>query len=361
MIRDTVISPATRVLAALLVILVTAGCRPEPVAPCGLDRTFQSICEIENPEDLVRLEGTPWVVIAQGRGGVVKAPVSTIHTGTLRLVAPAISLADLPAGGSMGDPACDGPPARARFRGIDAHTLGNGKYLFAGINGTEVQRVEFFEVTADADHVAMTWAGCVEVPRSYFLNDIAIGNDGAIYATHMYTRPEGLRRYVMQVHFLLGDLTGFAVTWRPNQGWTRIRNSSGSFPNGIVTDRAGTAIYMTSTYGSIISRIGVTDGVRKDMLLPVRPDNVSWSDRGSLIVAGGNGVRLVSTAGCLEFAKPGCAFPFGVVEIDADLVTRRVVLDHQALKIPGASSAILAGNALFLGSAAADRVTIVTP
>ena len=357
------LSPRTaiRISFAFFVGLVTASCRPEAVAPCGLDRTYQTICDIENPEDLIRLDGTPWILLAQGRAGAIKAPLAAVNLRDMRLKAAEIDLSDRAFGDTKGDPACDGPPPRARFRGIDARPLGEGRFRIAGVNGTEVQRVELFDATTSAENISIVWVGCVEVPRSYFLNDIALGPDGDIYAAHMYTRAEGLRRYIMQVHFLLGDQTGFAVAWKPNKGWSRLRNSSSSFPNGIVLDRADRAIYMTSTYASAISRIDLVEGTRKDVVLPIRPDNVSWSDRNTLIVAGGNGLRLISTAGCLELSKPGCAFPFGVVEIDPDFASRRTIFSHQDMKIPGASSAVLVGNALYLGSAAADRVTVVTP
>ncbi|NJS39692.1 MAG: hypothetical protein HC783_12510, partial [Rhodobacteraceae bacterium] len=61
-------------------------------------------------------------------------------------------------------------------------------------------------------------------------------------------RPSGLRRYILQFHFLVGDQTGYAVAWRPATGWSRIGNSNGSFPNGIAADRHGNVIYMASTY-----------------------------------------------------------------------------------------------------------------
>lgn len=355
------LSPSRSLVIAVLTILGLASCRPTAVAPCGLDRTFQPICEIENPEDLVRLEGTPWILLSQAWGGAIKAPLAVIHSGTLRLQAPQITLADYVAGNPKGEPSCDGPPARPRFRGIDVRQLGDGRYIAAGISGTEVQRVELFDVVADRERVALTWVGCVNVPRAYFLNDVAIGQDGVLYATHMFSRPSGLRWLVLQFHFLVGDHTGYAVAWRPDGGWSRIANSNGSFPNGITTDRTGALIYMASTYSSSLSRIEVATGKRLDAFLPVRPDNVSWTERGSLIITGGMGIRLISSAGCLDLAKPGCAFPFGVVEADAELKSRKLIFSHADGKIPGASSALLAGNSIFLGSAAADRVTVVSP
>jgi hypothetical protein len=352
---------ARRIGAMILAALAAAGCRPQAVAPCGLDRTFQVVCGIERPEDLALLKGTPWVIVSQAEASSVRGPFALIDTRSLRLQAPELDLGERALNDLKGDPACEPALPRPRFRGIDVRADGGGRFRIAGISGAEVQRIELYDAVADSTRVAVTWVGCVEVPRSYFLNDVALGPNGELFATHMFTRDEGLRRILRFAYFLIGDETGYAVAWSPETGWRRMRNSGGSYPNGIAADPNGGAFYMTSTYRSTISRISTVDGTRKDLLLPVRPDNVTWSDTGALIVAGGNGFRLISTLGCGELSKPGCGYPSGVVEVDATSSKQHMIFDNDGIKIPGASVAVLTGNALFLGSDAADRVTVVEP
>jgi hypothetical protein len=97
------------------------------------------------------------------------------------------------------------------------------------------------------------------------------------------------------------------------------------------------------------------------MILPLRPDNITWTDTGALILAGNTAARLIGTMGCGALAKPGCGFPFAVAEVDADLTRRRTLYARDDADIPGASVALQVGNALFLGSAFSDRITVVTP
>lgn len=352
---------APRLVAAVVAAVLLSACRPEAVASCLSARAGTPVCGLDNPEDLARVAGTPWVLFPQGRAGAVKAPLALLNVATKAVQAPRLVYPAEPTPARWGEAACDMAPPLPEYRGLDVRREDDGSYRVAAINGTAKQRIELFMGVADGDGVELRWVGCVRVPDLYFLNDVAVGPGGQLFATHMFYRPEGLRRYYLMGKFFAGVQTGFAVSWSADGGWKRVRNSLASFPNGIAVDRFGATVYMAATYNSTISRIDVATGRRADIVLPLRPDNITWSDGGALIVAGNTGVRLIGTMGCGALAKPGCGFPFAVAEVDAELTRRRTLYAQDGTDIPGASVALQVGNALFLGSAFADRITIVAP
>ncbi|MDX2222308.1 MAG: SMP-30/gluconolactonase/LRE family protein [Rhodospirillaceae bacterium] len=352
---------AARLVAAAVFALALSACRPVAVVSCLSAKAGTPVCEVDNPEDLARFADTPWILFPQGRTGAARAPLALLNVGSKAVQAPHVTYPSEPTPARWGDAACDMAPPLPQYRGIDVRREDDGSYRVAAINGSARQRIELFEGTADAGGVELSWVGCVRVPDLYFLNDVAIGPDGQLFATHMFYRPEGLRQYYLMAKFLAGAQTGFVVSWSGEGGWKRVRNSYASFPNGIAVDRFGHTVYMAATYNSTVSRIEVATGKRKDMILPIRPDNITWTDSGALLLAGNTAVRLIGTLGCAELAKPGCGFPFAVTEVDPELSRRRTLFSQSGGDIPGASVALQAGNALFLGSAFADRITIVTP
>ncbi|MCB2108624.1 MAG: SMP-30/gluconolactonase/LRE family protein, partial [Rhodobacteraceae bacterium] len=348
-------------IAFAIFAVVLSGCRPVSVSPCSSNTEAIPICGVDNPEDMARFEGTSLVLVPQGRGGVVNSPLVVLNAATMLVAAPTFTYPSDRAFEYAGEATCTAPPPFPRYRGIDVRRDDDGSFRVAAINGTSKQRIELFNATVDGTRIELAWQGCIDVPDLWFLNDVAIGPDRQIFATHMFYRQTGLRQIYLTAKLFAGTRTGYAVRWHPDNGWTRVRNSTGSFPNGITVDRTATHVYMASTYESTISRIDVESGERSDLLLPIRPDNITWTDNGELIVAGGNGLRMFSTRGCDAYSVPGCAFPFGIVQADALLTRRRVLYASDQLKIPGASVALQFGNNLFLGSAYADRITIVTP
>jgi hypothetical protein len=219
-----------RALAAIVVAVLMSGCRPEAVASCLSARAGTPVCEVDNPEDLARFAGTPWVLFPQGGAGAVKAPLALLHVGTKSVLAPRMAYPAEPTPARWGDAACDMAPPLPQYRGIDVRREDDGSYRVAAINGSARQRIELFEAAADAAGVDLRWVGCVRVPDLYFLNDVAIGPDGQLYATHMFYRQEGLRQYYLMGKFLAGVQTGFAVSWSAKDGWKRVRNSHASAP-----------------------------------------------------------------------------------------------------------------------------------
>jgi hypothetical protein len=347
-----------------------AGCGPAAVAPCG--ESPGAVCGFDNPEDAALLTGpsaenpeaamtaASFVLVVNGGRSDAARWFDLIDTDTDAVIAP-----------TWREPAPSGacaPPANRRPRGFDARALDPGRWTLAAISdGRDErgvnQRIELFELARDAAGWALRWTDCVAVPPAYFLNDVALG-PGTLFATHMFDRPAGWRAWLLRPAFVLGLDTGRAVMWDAAQGWRRVAGSHGAFPNGIAVDPTGSVLFVAYTYAAAVARLDLVAGTRADVTLPLRPDNLTWSEdpetkAAVLIAAGATGVPVLSTAGCETLARPGCGFDFKVAEIDAASLAVRPLFAHDRHAVPGASVAVRHGETLYLGTAFGDRVTVV--
>ncbi|MBL8631553.1 MAG: hypothetical protein JNM81_18100 [Rhodospirillaceae bacterium] len=267
----------------------------------------------------------------------------------------------------LGVAGCMAPMAR-RPRGFDVRQLGDGRWLLAVITdeaqvGRSAQRIEYVTLVRDAAGWLAHWAGCVPVPSAYFLNDVAIGPRGGLFATHMYSRDDSWPAFVRRAKLFLGVNTGSAVMWDVEKGWREVPHTEGSFPNGIAVDPTGSVLFVAYTYNSNVARVDLLSNVRTDIAVPLRPDNLTWAKddvtkADLLVVAGGTGLRMISTWNC-ETQKPACIFPFAVAAVNSTSLDVQTLYATDRQAIPGASVAVKLGQTLYLGTAFGDRVTMV--
>jgi hypothetical protein len=367
-----------RTIAYLLgTILITNGCASFSVASCT--QTSTEICGFHAPEDIaVIAQGVdgepviagidpsrPFLLVVDGMRGAPSSWFSLIDTSNAVRFALSwrIPLPDA----KLGAAEC-APPSVRKPRGFDVRRMPDGRWLLAVITDDQSQqRIEYVDLARDAGGWSAQWLGCVSVPPDYFLNDVALGPRGEVFATHMYNRSADSPEW-RRIKLFFGVATGSAVMWpaenqNGDKGWRAIPNTEGSFPNGIAVDPTGSVLFVAYTYNSRLTRIDLLSGERKDVDLPLRPDNLSWAKDSvtkadMLIVAGGNGLRMISTWNC-EAQKPACIFPFAVAAINSTSLSVQTLYATDRQAIPGASVAVKLGQTLYLGTAFGDRVTVV--
>ncbi len=353
-------------------LLITNGCAFASVASCEPSST--NICGFQSPEDIgvvaQALEGEPkagnidparpFLLVVNGVRSASQDWFSLVDTSnsvklSLTWRTPLLEP-------KLGDAGCLAPSVR-KPRGFDVRRMPDGRWLLAVITDDQAQqRIEYVDLVRDAGGWSAQWQGCVPVPPDYFLNDVAIGPRGGVFATHMYQRGEDSPAW-RRVKFFFGIETGSAVMWDAEKSWRAVPNTEGSFPNGIAVDPTGSVLFVAYTYNSRLTRVDLLSGERKDVNLPLRPDNLSWAEDPTtktdmLLVAGGNGLRMISTWNC-ESQKPACIFPFAVAAINSTSLSVQTLYASDRQAIPGASVAVKLGQTLYLGTAFGDRVTIV--
>ena len=336
------------------------------IADCEAGAGLEPICGLTNPEDFAVLPGGDWLAVSQ--------MASTSHQGgslaALRVaddsfiplfpdgqLANQDADAGVPAPG-WGDPACPGPPDSERFapHGIDTTSTADGAALLLVVNHGDREAVELFEVDSSPPRPSVVWRGCVVIPADASGNDVAAMSGGRFAMTNM-ARPQGwLRTQWSGLAMAMGLDTGNVLEWSPESGWSDIEGSEASGPNGVATDADGSTVYIAA-YGSRelirVRRADVPEVRTVDV--PFRPDNITWTPEGSLLVAGQD-APLRQILACYALESGTCALPFGVVEVDPDTLTSDILLEHDGLTAIGtATVALRHRDKLYLGTFRGNR------
>lgn len=324
---------------------------PEPPAACEAGAGVNFICNVRNPEDLVQVPGTDWIIGSglatanqPGSGGLIL--IDRRGKTAVRLPAPA---------GAARAPfhACQSPPDPAAFsaHGLSIAPAGPGRatLLVVGHGGREA--VEVFDVVANgAGAPTVTWAGCLPGPQGAYMNSVAGPlPSGRIYVTEFYRPPQTMQ------NALRGENTGGVYWWSPATGeWVKLPGTDVPGANGVAVTPDEKYLFIAVTGTSSIMRfeLGVNDPptvLRTDF----RSDNLRWAPNGRLLAAGPGPVE----EGCVQGAERRCAQGPVVGALDPATMALTVMKRGPAEpNFPGTSSALIVGDELWLGSYNAQRV-----
>lgn len=325
---------------------------------CADAGELEYICGPRNAEDIIRLGGTNWLIAS----GMSAEEGGRQTGGHLYLLDRESREAALWFPGR--DPAmrldramfpdCPGP---LDIDGFSAHGLslrerGQGRYrLYMTSHGTR-EAIEAFEITGGDDRPAITWVGCVVLPERTSANSVAILSDGGFVTTKMLdpTDPDGFAA------IRSGAISGLVYEWHPGGEVAAVPGTELSGPNGIELSPDDRFMYVASFGSREVVRFDRRSRpmAKATVLVPVRPDNLRWSDRGTLYTVGGN---FVPSDRC---ASPPCATGWSVVEVDpATLEAKRVTGADQNAALQGASTALPVGDEIWIGTFQGDRIGVL--
>jgi hypothetical protein len=170
-------------------------------------------------------------------------------------------------------------------------------------------------------------------------------------------RPQGwLRTWWSGLAMAMGLDTGNVLEWSPESGWRDIEGSDASGPNGVAVDDDGSTLYIAAYGAREVIRVRRTDGPEtRTVDVPFRPDNITWTPEGSLLVAGQD-APLRQILACYALESGTCALPFGVVEIDPDTLASNIILEYDGrVAIGTATVALRHRGKLYLGTFRGNR------
>src|SRR5690606_13755256 len=139
------------------------GCEPA----AGLD----FICGLQNPEDLVLVPGTDWIIASSMTEGAGLALVDA-NMATWNVLYPG------PSPRAAHDPVyarCSEPPVSASFNahGLAIRARGEGRSTLYAVAHGERESIEVFDVDANGERPVLTWTGCVHLPEGLAANSVA--------------------------------------------------------------------------------------------------------------------------------------------------------------------------------------------
>ena len=348
------VAAVTMVAAASVIPLAGAG--EQACDPAG-DYAF--VCGMKNPEDLVRVPGTRWIIASgMAAGGALYLIDSQRKTWTELYPGESPSAEhDEKSYGS-----CPGAPAREGFvtHGLSITPVAEGRSRLHVVAHGAREAVEVFDVDASGDRPVLTWKGCVPTPEAMEANSVASSADGSL----LVTIP--LRTGIPIGVALAGKPTGGVYRWSPGEaGMKKVAGTELPYANGIEVSADGKEFYVASSGLATVLAYSNTDParlLRQTGPLTFIPDNLHAGPDGRLLTAGLNiadaacgNVKQSEEFSLEEFAS--CPRPFTVVAVDPASMQVDVIATGPANpQFSNITMALLVDGELWIGSFAGDRV-----
>jgi hypothetical protein len=324
----------------------SAGC-----APAG---GLSFVCGVQNPEDLVLVPNTTWLV-ASGM-----APGSGLHLVDTK----AKTVKNLYAAGAPAVRAdrakyagCPGPldPKLAVLHGLSLRPAAAGRFTVYATNHGGRESIEVFELDTRGASPAATWIGCVLMPDKMAANSVAAFTDGALVATVL------IRPGKTFEDAFAGKITGAVFLWTPGSAAFReLPGTALSANNGIETSPDDREFFVVSTTTKRVvafARDNPDKPLRTAQLKDFGPDNVRWTSDNRLITAGM--IDNEPACGGAPKTEAGIRCPRGYVVATIDPKSMAVTEIARGPATPaytGTAIAMQVAGELWLGSFNADRL-----
>jgi hypothetical protein len=346
---------------------------PQPAASCAPTDGLNFVCGARNPEDLVPVPGTRWLIASGMTAGAGLKLVDT-DARTARLF-------------YTGNPAQQRPdkklfpncPAAPEVKNFNAHGIylrraqAPGLYILYVVSHDPLESIQIFTVDVKGLEPSLTWTGCVPMPegnKAYAnlgsqatssrltANAVAAFSDGTIIAT-VPQRPG-----TTNAQRIKGEPTGDVVEWKPGTDSFRvIPGTQLAGNNGIEISPDETEFYVVS-FGThtivIFSRQDPRKPMRQSLAPGFMPDNLRWS--GDRLIAAGSvydepacgGTRLAVVD---DPVLTSCHRGYMVAQFDPKTMAWTVLAyaePNPALSV--VSTGVVMGDTLWIGAASADGI-----
>jgi hypothetical protein len=340
-------------LFALAALVAAAGAAPTMVpaqpaatAACTPGAKLQFICGVRNPEDLVQIPRSDWIIgsglsvaNAPGTGGliIIDGKTRTATKAVLQLGGPALKPFD----------ACPGPvdPTRFSAHGLNLLAQGRGRLFVVGHGAREA--IEVFSISQPRGRPPqLQWIGCIPAPQGANFNSVAALSDGRVIATDFYHAP------LTMGDALAGRNTGAVYAWKPGGAFQKLPGTELPGPNGVEVTPDKRYLFVAVTGSSSTMRYELADTTKPPAVIKTdfRTDNLRWGQDGRLLLAG---------PGADPACRPGpgvrCPMASVVGALDPRTMKLDILLQTAEPAFQGLSSALIVGKTLWLGSYTADR------
>jgi hypothetical protein len=339
-------------LAVLVAALAGVSAKGRQTSECAPHGDVRFVCGLGDPEDLVAIPRSEWIVASTLQSGVGLHAVST-RTFAVTKVFPAAAAKVRHDRGRYGD--CPGPIDTAAVAKYDAHGLavrtGAARtHTLYVVHHSARESIEVFAVDATPATLAVTWVGCLVAPQGVVFNAVAPLPDGGVVATHFVRA--GLPAEDR------GTPTGEVWEWQPARGWAIVPGSEAVGPNGIEVSSDGRWLYVNLWLAQQVMRLsrGQAPPAKTLAPLPFRADNMHWDTDGTLLIAGHGDATIPRIVEC--FRRMVCSDPTSnVARLDpATLRADQLIRYPYNPQFWGASSAIRVGREIWMGAPAGTRI-----
>jgi hypothetical protein len=348
---------AAGLIAALPLAAFAQGV-PHPATEkpsCAPSIGLQFVCGLDQPEDLIQIPGSKWLVASEmgdiGGISLVDADAKTarrFYTGAAR---PDTSLY----------PDCATPPAKFNTHGLALRPGATaGTYRLYAVTHSPFESIQVFAVDARGAVPAIAWTGCVRLPADFRTNSVTATRDGAILAN--------VQMHGSHTDFISGNITGGVWRWSPkDKKLALLPGTELAGNNGIELspDEKELYIAVSGTQTVAIYDLAHTAKPARTIKTPwFNLDNIHWS--GNRLIAAG---MMFDEPWCGGTRKDiqdahgnmSCHRGWVAAELDPKAMRWKILAYGEPNpSFGGIATALVMGNTLWLSSFQMDRAAYRT-
>ena len=334
---------------------------------CESDETFTVYCNYQNPEDLAVLPDGRHILVSEFGAIVPLSPtnvqgnLSLLDTTDGRKKNLEIEMSD----NVWGDPECQRDSMVLSPHGIDINERLDGSYQLAIVNHMPTETIELFELRAINDAWSLTWRGCVNAPVHGYFNDVALSSNGSFYVSQMYDKNISL--FMLAVLDNTKEDTGYVYHWRRQNGFERLVNTDGAFPNGVELSDDENNLFINYAFGNKTSKYNLmSNSIEASFSMNGIPDNITV-DGEYIWVGTQDHSGLDSLIYCGVFAKDvfedpminQCPLPFAAYQLRQSDLSLVNSYKYSNTVMGTATVALSLNGQLYIGTYHGDRIASV--
>ena len=316
---------------------------------------LKPICDFKSPEDIEVIPQTKTLLVSQFggigvSGGLGAGSLAAYNTET-KVKTELFPLNAVAGVGNWGEKDCKFPGAEFSPHGIHLSKRDSGRLQLLVVNHGGRESVEFFEVLMEEGAPRLSWRGCVEFPKTAFLNDVVALPDLGFVVSHMFTRGSVKAQQIA----LRGKGSGYVYQWYPRLGIQAVPGTYGALPNGLQVSKDGQYLFINMYTGGGIRKVELATGKVAGRAYMRRPDNSSWLPDGRLLVASHVGNPITSQE-CSDHTIRYCGLAFKLIAVDPKTMKQEVIFENEGAPMGSATVGVLLGTTLYMGSFIGDRI-----
>ena len=334
---------------------------------CESDETFTVYCNYQNPEDLAVLPDGRHILVSEFGAIVPLSPtnvqgkLSLLDTTDGRKKNLEIEMSD----NVWGDPECQRDSMMLSPHGIDINERLDGSYQLAIVNHMPTETIELFELREINDSWSLTWRGCVNAPVHGYFNDVALSSNGSFYVSQMYDKNISL--FMLAVLDNTKEDTGYVYHWRRQNGFERLVNTDGAFPNGVELSDDENNLFINYAFGNKTSKYNLmSNSIEASFSMNGIPDNITV-DGDYIWVGAQDHSGLDSLIYCGVFAKDvfedpminQCPLPFAAYQLRQSDLSLVNSYKYSNTVMGTATVALSLNGQLYIGTYHGDRIASV--
>lgn len=303
--------------------------------------------DVSNPEDILRLPGTRWVVVSCMR--------SANSAGALKIIdiqRPARAMAIQ---WKVGRRPVAISAASFAPHGLDVRRVGKDRFQMLVVDHGAGESIDQLLIDTSGTRPAIVETKRIFLPSHAWANGVAWLPGGGFVTTSMYDpKDTDMMRKMAQA-----KPTGRVWRWSLRQGWRPFGSVALSGANGIAVAPDGRAIYVSEWAARRIWKFDADGRPLKNATVSFLPDNLHW-DRGRLLLAG-QAALPQAVLGC---APAQCPKGFIVASVDPSSLHAEPIWNDahsSSAEFAGGTGAIGVGNDVWVGSFMGSTVARRTP